>query len=357
MTRIVVKLARPVRRRLERSARKTRDAAYRARCRIVLLYEKGWGAPRIAEALGCAACTALRVVHRFLQHGEDGLLDARRENGQAKVNADMLQALSELVAGVPEEFGWQRTNWTRELMAEAVELFTGERVSVTTVSRMLEQLNARWGMARPTVLCPWSRQRRSRRVRRIMSVIENLPAGQVAYFEDEVDIHLNPKIGRDWMLPGQQKVIVTPGKNVKRYVAGALAADGSRLVFVTAERKNSDLFVALLDRLRRTHPGAERIHVVLDNFGIHDSRRVRAYLARHVGRFVLHFLPPYSPEHNRIERLWRELHANVTRNHRCRSIQELMARVSWYLVCENRWRRRLRAPDDARYVPRMKGVA
>ena len=30
---------------------------------------------------------------------------------------------------------------------------------------------------------------------------------------------------------------------------------------------------------------------------------------------VLHFLPPYCPDHNRIERLWKDLHDNVTRNH------------------------------------------
>ena len=340
MKRIVPKLSRPVRRRLERLARKTRDASLRTRLRIVLLYAQGWGATRIAQALGCAPCTALRVVHRFLLQGEAGLQDGRRDNGTSKVDADMLQALAELVAGVPQQFGWQRTNWTRELMADALELFTGQRVSVTTVTRMLDQLNARWGMARPTVLCPWSKRRKSRRVRRILKVIGNLPAGQVAYYEDEVDIHLNPCIGRDWMLPGRQKVIVTPGQNVKRYVAGALAGDGSRLIFVTAERKNSDLFIALLERLRRAHPEVERIHVVLDNYGIHDSRLVRVYLEEHVGLFVLHFLPPYSPEHNKIERLWREVHANVTRNHRCQNIEELMARVCWYLSCENRWRRR-----------------
>jgi transposase len=241
---------------------------------------------------------------------------------------------------VPEQFGWQRTNWTRELMADALEVFTGQRVSVTTVSRMLSQIHARWGMARPTVLCPWSKQRKSRRVRRILDVVEHLPAGEVGYYEDEVDIHLNPRIGRDWMLPGRQKVILTPGQNVKRYVAGALAVDGGRLLFVTAERKNSDLFIALLERLRQAHPRARRIHVVLDNYGIHDSRSVRAYLAQHASLLVLHFLPPYSPEHNKIERLWRELHANVTRNHRCGNIEELMGRVSSYLSCENRWRTR-----------------
>ncbi len=96
---------------------------------------------------------------------------------------------------------------------------------------------------------------------------------------------------------------------------------------MTAERKNSDLFIALLEHLSRAHPKAHRIHVVLDNYGIHDGRLVRAYLARRGDLFVLHFLPPYSPDHNKIERLRRELHANVTRNHGCRTIKELMAPV------------------------------
>src|SRR5439155_1688203 len=47
----------------------------------------------------------------------------------------------------------------------------------------------------------------------IRKIVDRLPASEVAYFEDEVDIHLNPRIGRDWMLPGRQKLILTPGQN------------------------------------------------------------------------------------------------------------------------------------------------
>lgn len=84
---------------------------------------------------------------------------------------------------------------------------------------MLVDLAARWGMARPTVLCPWSKARKARPLRTIFQVVHHLPTREVADFEDEVDIHLNPRIGRDWMLPGQQKVVVTPGQNRKRYLA------------------------------------------------------------------------------------------------------------------------------------------
>jgi transposase len=52
---------------------------------------------------------------------------------------------------------------------------------------------------------------------------------------------------------------------------------------------------------------------------------------------VLHFLPPYCPDHNRIERVWLDLHANVTRNHRCKTLPALLANVRAF-VLSYRWR-------------------
>jgi transposase len=329
--RIVVPMPRWVKRRLRRQLQRTRDAALRTRVQIVLLYGAGLGAQRIAASLGCVPATAVRVVRRFLELGEEGLQDGRRDNGQMKVDDDLRQALAELVGGAAQEHGWSRPTWTREALAKTLRQQTGVAVSVTTVARMLRDLGARWGMARPTVLCPWPKARKARHLRAIWKIVDHLKSDEVAYFEDEIDIHLNPRIGRDWTLRGQQRVVVTPGQNRKRYLAGALAVDGRDLVWVRSDRKNSDLFLALLEKLRKRHPHARRIHLVLDNYGIHSSRRVRAYLADNGSYFRLHFLPPYSPEHNAIERLWREVHANVTRNHRCKTIDELMRRVSWHL--------------------------
>ena len=45
----------------------------------------------------------------------------------------------------------------------------------------------------------------------------------------------------------------------------------------------------------------------------------------------LHFLPPYCPDENRIERIWLDLHANVTRNHQCQTMDELMKEVRHWL--------------------------
>ena len=56
--------------------------------------------------------------------------------------------------------------------------------------------------------------------------------------------------------------------------------------------------------------------LILDNAAIHSSNRTKKALEKFVGRIVLHFLPPYCPQSNRIERVWWDVHANVTRNHR-----------------------------------------
>ncbi len=125
---------------------------------------------------------------------------------------------------------------------------------------------------------------------------------------------------------------MTPGKNQKRYLAGALNAKTGQLNWVEWNKKDSDLFILQLWQLaKRDYPDAKCIHIILDNFCIHDSQRTKLALAALENRVTLHFLPPYCPDHNRIERVWKDLHDNVTRNHRCRTMDELMQEVRAYL--------------------------
>jgi transposase len=332
MPAIVVQLRRWDQRRLQRLIRKTREAGVRTRALIVLHAAAGKGTAAIAEAVGYDPSAVLKVLHRYRAEGEEGLRDHREDNGHTKVDDALRAALATLVSGSPEDDGWARPTWTQELLARQLARDTGVRVSETTVGRMLAALGARWGMARPTVACPWGARRQTRRVRAIERRLARLPAGEEAFYEDEVDIHLNPRIGRDWMLPAAQKTVLTPGQNHKHYLAGALHTRTGQVLWVGNGKKNSYLFLQLLRRLAEAFPRATKLHVVLDNYGIHSSRLVQwALTAEFHGRIVLHFLPPYSPDHNRIERLWRELHANVTRNHRCATLPELLRRVAAFL--------------------------
>jgi transposase len=261
--------------------------------------------------------------------------DRREDNGATAVDDSFLLVLRQVVAGSPRDYGWARPTWTQELLCLVMRQQTGAAVSQPTMSRCLKAIGARLGRPRPTVGCWWPKARKNRHARRIRKLIETLPADEAAFYADELDVHLNPKIGRDWMLPGQQKIVVTPGKNQKRYLAGARHVRTGRMHWVTAPHKRSGLFIELLRTLDRAYAAVRRIHLIVDNYSIHLSRQTQLALAE-LPRIQLHFLPPCSPELNPIERVWLDLHAEVTRNHRCTTIEELMIEVHHYLKHRNR---------------------
>jgi transposase len=236
---------------------------------------------------------------------------------------------------VPTDFGWQRPTWTRELLCLEMAKRGFPRVADCTMGRALCTIGARLTAPKPIVLCPWDRKRRERVLASLRRLADHATTTEPVFFEDEMDVHLNPKIGRDWMLPGHRRTVVTPGKNKKHFVAGALNATTRKLTWV-APTKSSDLFCKLVWKLAAEHRRARRIHLIVDNYIIHSSKKTQAFLAQFGGRVMLHFLPPYCPDDNRIERVWLDLHANVTRNHRCKSMEELMAHVVAFLRAYNR---------------------
>jgi transposase len=326
--------------KLLRRLRECRNAGLKTRCLIIVnLFKRT--PTETAAALHLARSTVYRVAARFRQFGEWGLLDRREDNGQLKLSEHVLAELDRLVRDMPENYGWPRPTWTREMLAVTLRQRTGVRVHVATLSRALASIRARRARPRPTVGCPWSKPRKNRRLRAIRRLLATLPRGHVAVYADEVDVHLNPKIGLDWMGYGQQKEVLTPGQNEKRYLAGALDAKTGTLTWVDGERKNSLLFIALLQRLLRVYADAPVIHVILDNYRIHKSQITQRALAAFDGRIRLHFLPPYCPNENKIERLWQDLHAAVTRNHRCRTMSHLMQHVYRFLKRRERRAARL----------------
>lgn len=325
------------REKLQRDGKRCKDADTRVRYRIVLLIDQGVSGNQVARALGCTASTVSRTLSRWEKYGQAGLIDRREDNGSVLADELYVRTVAWILESGPQEFFHRRPTWTQGLLIETARRYTDVTVSSTTMGRVLKRLKARRGRPKPDAPCPWSKSARKKRMEMIHALIDALPRKEACVWQDEVDIDLNPRIGFDWMLPGTQRRVMTPGKNVKRYLAGAMDARTDRVVWVRGERKNSRLFIDLLKKLLIEYAEKRVIHVVLDNYVIHSSKQTRLWMAEFGGKFRLHFLPPYCPDDNRIERkVWREMHANVTVNHRCQTIEELLQEVVYYLVSRNR---------------------
>jgi transposase len=297
------------------------------RALALLLLDQGRSWSFVTAVLCCSSSTLARWKIWYEIDGVDRLL-AERRGCRGWSNWFRQWVVRWALKSTPREFGFVRTRWTCALLAVVLWRTTGLDVSRETVRRWLHQADMVWRRPRP-VLGPVDPER-DEKLRRIRRLLENLPASETAVFQDEVDIHTNPKIGSMWMRRGKQAEVVTPGTNEKAYIAGSLHWRTGALFATEGTRRNTKLFVAHLEELCRRLRRYRVIHVICDNAAFHRSRPVQEWLARH-RRVRLHFLPTYAPETNPIERVWWHLHETVTRNHRCGSLDELLNQVFHWL--------------------------
>jgi transposase len=327
---VAIRMYRAQRRRVEKRLRHTRCRIEALRCRILLLLDARKSVVSVAAIAGCVRATVYRTVYRFEDLDEDALVDRRYESLPRKVPVDGRRRLLSYLDENPRKYGWQRATWTLELLALQLEADTRVRLSRSHVRNLLRAEGCRRGRPRQALRIPVRGRRRV--LDGISALVAKASAAEEVFYSDEADVDLNPRIGFAYMRRGQQPLVLTPGKNVKRYLAGALNARTGALTYVDGERKNSALFTDLLDAIQRRYRRARRLHLIVDNCVVHKSRQTREYLSRGGVRITLHFLPPYSPESNVIERLWKQLHDHVTRNHQHPNMGELMLAVDDFLA-------------------------
>ncbi|MGI3018488.1 IS630 family transposase, partial [Shewanella algae] len=114
----------------------------------------------------------------------------------------ILLCLSLLIQLCPEDFGYQRSRWSSELLAKVINAQLKLCVAASTIRRLLPEAGIVWRRSAPTLRIkdPY----KAEKMAAINQALEQCSAEHPVFYEDEVDIDLNPKIGADWMPKGQQ---------------------------------------------------------------------------------------------------------------------------------------------------------
>jgi transposase len=156
-----------------------------------------------------------------------------------------------------------------------------------------------------------------------------LPRADV-YLQDEVEIALHPTLTRVWCRQGRrgQRLVEAPGNNAKEYGFGLVDWRDGWFDWQRAPGRRAAPFCAQLRRAVARSQARGRITLVLlDNLSIHTPRGsllLRALLEEFRGQLVLVYTPPYDPEANRIEWLWRALRRAVTHTHTRETLPPLL---------------------------------
>ncbi len=308
----------------------------------------------IAAVLFCSRTTVYRVVKAYragqwdeFGEAEPGLGHSLRR--RAVLSPALKRSVLAILHSVPRLCGWCRTRWSCATIA--VELYTRRQIAVSaeTMRRWLHEVGWEWKRAK--LSAKDDDPQRVAKLARIRYAFEQLRAGVAVFFADELDIHLLPKVGYQWMPKGTQVEVLPPGTNEKRYLGGALNITTGTITHCVWYRKQTGLFIDLLETLDRTHP-ASRFSLltgVVDNAKIHQAQKVQTWLAAHP-RFELLYLPTYGPRANPIERAFGDVQDKCTRNHTRKRIWQLVQDVKQHLHDNGPWRYAL---SELYYTPEV----
>lgn len=321
-------LTTPQRDELLQLYRKDSDPELRFRAHIILLLADGYRWDTIEAMLFCSSRTVDRWLKRFEAGGVQGLTGKKRGRPVRFGVGWIAIVVAWVTSETPRDFGFLRSRWACATVALLLHEKYDLTVSRETVRRWLRRSDLVYRRPRP-VLGPTDPERQAK-FDKLRFLLANLPDDETVVWQDEVEVHTNPKIGRMWMFKGKQAEVETPGTNKKRHISGSIHWRTGAVFLTEAAPKqgrNAALFIKHLDDLRRKLRRYRKIHVICDNAKFHTSQAVIEYLWKHEGRIEVHLLPNYSPDLNPIERVWWVLHEHVTRNHRCKSLEELLEMV------------------------------
>jgi putative transposase len=328
-----IRLTEKERKRLLRAYRAGSDARVARRAHVVLLRAADWSWEQIRGVLFCSNDLIAETLRTFAVGGVRAVLGQCVEERPAP--GWLVQVVDWISNFSPQDFGYFRSRWSCEILSNLLAWDLGVRLSAETIRRGLRRLGFVWRRPRPVV--GLTDPEYEHKLREICSLLRSLPDNELAVFQDEVDLNLNPKIGSMWMRKGEQAVVETPGNNHKCHVAGSLVwKTGTLLVSDPQPSRNAAMFIAHLDDLRCRLRGCRKIHVICDNAKFHNCCAVADYLAAWNHRIAIHFLPKYAPETNPVERVWWHLHETITRNHRCQTLAELVRQAyRWFETSNN----------------------
>lgn len=296
------------------------------RAQMVLLSDRSFSVPQIAEIHDCGEDVVRTWLHRYTERGIAGLEDEPRSGGPPK-NPMAGHIVDAQASQSPQCSGHVQTCWTVHLLTAFLASRFHLALSPATVRRLLKAMGWRW--ARPR-LAPASvlRRKRDPEASGKLAAIEAAKAlaarGLIQLlFCDECDLHLLPVIRAMWM-KGDRVRVPTPGQNARHAFFGALDARSGRFHGTDHDRKLAVYFVAFLEQVVACYPD-EPVYLVLDSAPTHTAKVVKRWLAAHPRVQVL-WLPKYAAhEVNPAERIWGLMKDHVAANRLAGSIDHLVS--------------------------------
>jgi len=299
------------------------EARIARRANAIILLDKGWSCAEVCEALLIDDDTVRSWYKLYRDQGLVGLVVFNFEGGQSHLSEDQQAALSA---------------WVRETLPSSTSAVGawiarsfGAHYSRPGLVALLHRLGLVW--RKPQLVArKLDAARQKAFIEAYEDQLNSLGPDEAVLFADAVHPTHQVRPAGCWM-PRNEAIAIPPSSGRERVnIHGAVDLETGRTQMLEAPTVNAQSTISLLIAILAANPDKRLIHVFLDNARYHHAKLVKQWLAAEGQRIRLHFVPPYCPHLNPIERLWGVAHKHVTHNKGYATFAEFRAAFMTFLT-------------------------
>ena len=318
--------------RLLMASKNEKSVKQKNRYDVVLLYMEGYSRKKISEILHIPLRTVSYHILSYEKGGMESLLIVKQPGAQKKLtDKQETELLSVISTQTPEEAGLGVfANWTAALACA----FVKQKFGISYSSRGMLNLFDRLGLSytRPTYTLDKADPKKQEQFRKTFETLKKLLEGDITtiLFEDESMIRDYQAIMKTWFPKGKQRIIPTYGKHEGVKLVGLLDYETGHVYVEEHKKYDAEVFLQFLKNVLSQYPNGKTV-IILDNARIHHAKLLKEFLDKNKDCLELVYLPPYSPNLNKIEELWGWLKDSVINNVFFHSREEIQKAVQKFI--------------------------
>lgn len=294
------------------------------RAQAVLLIEQQDSKLLLERLIGLKYRTVVRLRKNFIKHGIEAIKSKRKDKKpKALLTRNQRKQITEVLNNeTPQKYGYNSPFWTTWILCNLIlEQYGVKYKSRTSIYAIFKE--SKFTYHKPEkVSCKHDQKQIDEWEHDTKPIIESVlqDSNAIMLAEDEMILSTQTTVQKAWLPQGQSAYIEDSTKRKKLSIYGFLnIKTGQEHAFVT-KHQTSFVTCNILKKVGQLYP-KKKIVILWDNAPWHHGSEVREFLGNTLYNFYLIALPPYAPEENPQEHVWKAGREHVTHNKFIKNIE------------------------------------